>query len=269
MGHHLMERHVGVDLVSPSISISVSVSNQRTPPPPTPLPPLSRRLVSTDATTNRVLAYLLTAYTASSYKWGFFALGTLAWLLLAHSTLRTLLRGGGTRGSKISPRRQKHSKNASSAGPPSSTFPNPSSPSAAAPGTAAPASYGGRDLGAAGPHHRLLALWTNFLWLNYPLAVGLGDGGNRIGVVASLVWLGILDLLMVPVLAAAFLALARRWDYGRLNLAFTQYGRVSAAPGTFPEKNNVHSSSNNNNTAAGTGGLAGGPVGEDGHHFAA
>lgn len=81
-----------------------------------------------------------------------------------------------------------------------------------------------------------------------PIAFGISDGGNRIGVTPSFVYFGILDVLMVPVLAVAFLLLARKWDYGRMNIAFTQYGRVRASEGTFPEKN----------TAAP--GPAGGPV---------
>ncbi len=42
-------------------------------------------------------------------------------------------------------------------------------------------------------------------------------------------------MLSVPVLAYAFLILSRNWDYGKLNIAFTQYGRVRVA-GDFPEK---------------------------------
>lgn len=57
-----------------------------------------------------------------------------------------------------------------------------------------------------------------------------------IGVTPSFIYFGILDLLMVPVLAVAFLFLARKWDYGRMNIAFTQYGRVRASEGTYPEK---------------------------------
>lgn len=34
-----------------------------------------------------VLSYLFTAYTTSTYKWGFYAFGTAAYLLLAFSTL--------------------------------------------------------------------------------------------------------------------------------------------------------------------------------------
>jgi bacteriorhodopsin len=84
--------------------------------------------------------------------------------------------------------------------------------------------------------HTLLAGWVNFLWLQYPLVFGLTDGGNRLGVTPGFIWFGLLDLLMVPVLTVGVLVLARNWDYGRLNLAFTQYGRVTTQPGTFPEK---------------------------------
>jgi len=81
-----------------------------------------------------------------------------------------------------------------------------------------------------------LAGWVNLLWLLYPLAWGLSDGGNVIGVTESFIWYGILDFMMIPVTAWAFYALSRRWDYNRLNIAFTQYGRVHQTPGNFPEK---------------------------------
>jgi bacteriorhodopsin len=81
-----------------------------------------------------------------------------------------------------------------------------------------------------------LAGWVNLLWLLYPIAWALSDGGNYIGVTASFIWFGILDILLLTVVGFAFVFLSRRWDYGRLNIAFTQYGRVPAAQGTFPEK---------------------------------
>ncbi|KAJ4135836.1 hypothetical protein NW754_002337 [Fusarium falciforme] len=53
----------------------------------------------------------------------------------------------------------------------------------------------------------------------------------------SLIFFGILDLLLVCGTAFAFLFLARKWDYGRMNLQFTQYGRVrSNRNGVHPEK---------------------------------
>lgn len=133
-----------------------------------------------------VVSYLVAAFTRSNYKWGFYAFGTFAWILLAASTLRD--------------------------------------------GTSSAKRVGlTRDF-------TLLAGFVNLLWLLYPIAWGLSDGGNRIGVTASFIFFGIFDVLLVPVTAFAVVVLARRWDYGRLNLAFTQYGRVHAPAGTFPEK---------------------------------
>ncbi|KAJ8124001.1 hypothetical protein O1611_g9463 [Lasiodiplodia mahajangana] len=131
-----------------------------------------------------VISYLITAFTVSTYKWGFYAFGTVSWLLLAFSTFS--------------------------------------------------ASSSAKRLGVSSDH-TLLAGWVNLLWLLYPIAFGLTDGGNRIGVTPGFIFFGILDVLLIPVLSFAFLFLARRWDYGQLNLAFTRYGRVHDA-GQFPEK---------------------------------
>lgn len=152
-----------------------------------------------------VLSYLFSAYTASNYKWGFFALGTMAYFALAFSTLA-----------------QGHS--------------------------------GATRLGYTRDHSGL-AGWTNFLWFLYPIAFGVSDGGNVIGVTQGFIFFGILDLLMIPVLAIAFIFLARRWDYNRLNLAFTQYGRVPATNSVFPEKHAAAPRS-----TAGTGTVTGEPV---------
>jgi bacteriorhodopsin len=98
--------------------------------------------------------------------------------------------------------------------------------------------HGLRSAGRVGIRrdYLLLAGWTNFLWLLYPLAWGLTDGGNYLGVTPSFIWFGILDLLLLTGVGFAVVLLSRRWDYGRLNIAFTQYGRVPAHAGTFPEK---------------------------------
>jgi bacteriorhodopsin len=133
-----------------------------------------------------VVSYLISAFVATNYKWGFFAFGTVAWLLLAC--------GLATDGMKAAKRVDLK-----------------------------------RD-------YTILAGWLNLLWLLYPIAFGLSDGGNRIGVTAGFIFWGILDVLMVPLLAFATVALSGHWDYGKLNLHFTQYGRVAAQGGTFPEK---------------------------------
>lgn len=84
-------------------------------------------------------------------------------------------------------------------------------------------------------HHTALVGWINLLWILWPIGFGVTDGGYRIGVTPTAIWFGILDVLLTPVLAFAFLFLSRKWDYGRLNLAFTRYGRVHDG-GSFPEK---------------------------------
>lgn len=75
--------------------------------------------------------------------------------------------------------------------------------------------------------YTLLTGWVNFLWLMYPIAWAISDGGNRIGVVAHFIWFGILDILLIPGTGFVLLALSRRWDYGKLGLRFTQHGRIS------------------------------------------
>lgn len=84
-------------------------------------------------------------------------------------------------------------------------------------------------------HYTLITGYLVFLWLLYPIAYGLDDGGNKIKVTSGFIFFGILDVLTAPVLAAAFLFLSGRWDYGEMNLRFTQYGRV-AVGGPFPER---------------------------------
>jgi bacteriorhodopsin len=133
-----------------------------------------------------ILSYLFSAYTETNYKWGFYAFGTVAYLLLAFQTLA----GGHRSATRVGVTRD----------------------------------------------HTVLAGWVNLLWLLYPIAFGVSDGGNKIKVTAGFIFFGILDVLLLPVTAFVVLFLARSWDYGRLNLAFTQYGRVNTAPGTYPEK---------------------------------
>ncbi|KAL3496346.1 hypothetical protein BJX62DRAFT_251182 [Aspergillus germanicus] len=67
----------------------------------------------------------------------------------------------------------------------------------------------------------ILSGWLNILWLLYPIAFGLSDGGNYIGVTAGAIFFGVLDILMVLVLTFAFLFFARNWDYRKLSIAFS------------------------------------------------
>ncbi|KAF7548847.1 hypothetical protein G7Z17_g6779 [Cylindrodendrum hubeiense] len=119
-----------------------------------------------------VLTYLVAAYTTTDYKWGFFAFGTFAWLILAMSTLNE--------------------------------------------------SYEAATRVGIGRDYIILAGWTNLFWFLYPIAFGLSDGGNQIDVTNSFIFFGILDILLIPVFSFVFLFLARNWNYGKLNLAFSE-----------------------------------------------
>jgi bacteriorhodopsin len=132
-----------------------------------------------------VISYLISAFVVTNYKWGFFAFGTFAYLVLGFETLFTGMRGAKRVGTTT--------------------------------------------------HYMLLAGWLNTLWLLYPIAFGLSDGGNYIKETASLVWFGVLDILMIPIIGFAVVAFSYKWDFNALNLYFTQYGRV-AKGGDLPEK---------------------------------
>lgn len=132
-----------------------------------------------------VISYLVSAYTPSVYKWGFFVFGTIAYLAMAASTFTE-----GTVGAK--------------------------------------------RVGTTGDY-LILAGYFNLLWLLYPIAFGVSEGGNKIGVTPHFIFFGILDVFMIPFGSALFLMLSRKWDYNALNLYFTQYGRVPQG-GHFPEK---------------------------------
>jgi bacteriorhodopsin len=120
-----------------------------------------------------ILSYLAAAYTTTSYKWGFFAFGTFAYIILAMSTI------------------------------------NESRESAEVIGI-------GRD-------YMILSGWVNLLWLLYPIAFGLSDGGNIIGVTGSAIFYGVLDVLLLPVVSVGFLVLSRKWHFGKLQLDFSEY----------------------------------------------
>jgi bacteriorhodopsin len=118
-----------------------------------------------------VVSYLAGAYVTTSYKWGFFAFGTFAWLILAMSTINE--------------------------------------------------SREVAQLLGVDKDYIILSCWTNLLWIIYPIAWGLTDGGNKIGVTGTLIFFGVLDVLMVPVLSFAVLILASKWDYRKLSIAFS------------------------------------------------
>ncbi|KAL2813379.1 hypothetical protein BJX63DRAFT_431967 [Aspergillus granulosus] len=69
--------------------------------------------------------------------------------------------------------------------------------------------------------YMILSVWLNILWLLYPVAFSLGDGGNYIDITTGTIFSGVLDILTVPVLTFAFLFFARTWDFQKLSIAFS------------------------------------------------
>jgi len=90
-----------------------------------------------------------------------------------------------------------------------------------------------RRSGVSG-HYVGIVSYLGLMFVLYAIAHGL-DAGNEIGVVETFIFIGIVDLLTVPVLACVFLFLSRTWDYRELHLQFTQYGRVTQGT-AYPEK---------------------------------
>ena len=62
------------------------------------------------------------------------------------------------------------------------------------------------------------AAMLSFLWLLYPIAWGLADGGNVISPTGEMVFYGILDLLAKPVFAVVHLVGLRSLNYDVLGL---------------------------------------------------
>ncbi|CAK7204023.1 hypothetical protein SEUCBS139899_006774 [Sporothrix eucalyptigena] len=67
-----------------------------------------------------------------------------------------------------------------------------------------------------------LAMIANIAWLLYPVAWGLGDGSDTIGVTATWIFVGVLDIIQGPVLSVTFVLLARKWNYAKLNLNLSE-----------------------------------------------
>src|SRR3954471_20909343 len=49
----------------------------------------------------------------------------------------------------------------------------------------------------------LVSGWLVFVWMLYPIAWGVDDGGNKIGVTQGFIFFGVLDVLTAPILALA------------------------------------------------------------------
>lgn len=95
-----------------------------------------------------------------------------------------------------------------------------------------------------GRDYIILASWTNIVWMLYPVAFGIGDGGNIIGVTSSFIFIGILDLLLIPVLTFAFAILSRKWDLVKLHLALSEHRYKPDSGEMLPDMETVPVASN-------------------------
>ena len=95
-----------------------------------------------------------------------------------------------------------------------------------------------------GRHYMILSGWVNLLWLLYPVAWGLSEGGNVIGVTEGFIFFGILDVLLLPGLSLGFLILSPGWDWSKLQLDFSEYRGIRYS-GNSPAKETVTTTDDN------------------------
>lgn len=77
----------------------------------------------------------------------------------------------------------------------------------------------------------------SFLWLLYPVAWGLADGGNVISPTGEMVFYGVLDLFAKPVFALVHLFSMRGVDYSALQLHSGKYSEFASSGGAHNSNN--------------------------------
>lgn len=75
------------------------------------------------------------------------------------------------------------------------------------------------------------AIYLSFIWLLYPIAWGLADGGNVIGADGEMVFYGVLDVIAKPVFTVYHVWMVSRLDYSKLML---QSGKISEGVDVIP-----------------------------------
>ncbi|KAI0535219.1 family A G protein-coupled receptor-like protein [Xylaria digitata] len=71
--------------------------------------------------------------------------------------------------------------------------------------------------------YTILSIWVNCIWLLYPVAFALTDGANVLGVTGGFIFIGIIDILMMPLWSVSFIFMSRKWDYKKLHLDFSEH----------------------------------------------
>lgn len=97
----------------------------------------------------------------------------------------------------------------------------------------------------------------SFLWLLYPIAWGLADGGNQISPTGEMVFYGILDLIAKPVFAVVHLVGLRSLNYEVLGLQSGKRSAYQEAAGSshsgVTSTSKSHEAGHGNATGAGNG----------------
>lgn len=108
----------------------------------------------------------------------------------------------------------------------------------------------------------------SFLWLLYPIAWGLCEGGNVISVDSEMVFYGVLDLLAKPVFTFVHILAISKLDYARLGLSSSKVSDGAHQGLLGPEKVNGTGSMAATPRASTATGIAGNDgVAGDGHRF--
>jgi hypothetical protein len=102
------------------------------------------------------------------------------------------------------------------------------------------------------------AVILSFLWLLYPIAWGLADGGSVIYPDSEMIFYGVLDILAKPVFLIIHLVSLRNCDLTRLQLQSGKYTTSAAAITT-------HDMEKHPRTTQNTGMIANDPVAPAGH----
>lgn len=107
----------------------------------------------------------------------------------------------------------------------------------------------------------------SFLWLLYPIAWGLCEGGNVISVDSEMVFYGVLDILAKPAFSFIHIMAISKLDYARLGLSSSKVSDGAHQGLLGPEKvNGSTAATPRASTATGITGANDGVTG-DGHRF--
>ena len=99
----------------------------------------------------------------------------------------------------------------------------------------------------------ICGVWTIGLWFLYPIAWGLGEGGNVIASDSEAIFYGVLDFLTKPVFSFLLLWGHRHIDIARLGLHVRGAGETPLGenPHGAPHEKGHHNGVNNGGTATG------------------